>query len=59
VVTHAPQQWPSGVFCRNDREAYPCRLGRRGRRVLLVAGVPQERLAALVAAGDPYVWPVV
>ncbi len=59
VVTHAPQEWPSGVVCRNDREVFPCRLGRWGRRVLLAAGVAEERLDALVAAGDPYVWPLV
>jgi hypothetical protein len=35
----------------------PCRLARWGRRVLVAAGVPGERVDLLVAAGDPYASP--
>jgi hypothetical protein len=57
VVVHGPQEWPAGVVCRNDRAPYPCRLARWGRRVLVAAGVPEERVDSLVAAGDPYASP--
>ncbi|GAB3150711.1 hypothetical protein GCM10027290_38680 [Micromonospora sonneratiae] len=57
VVVHARQEWPAGVVCRNDRAPYPCRLARWGRRVLLAAGVPDERINLLVAAGNPYASP--
>ncbi len=57
VVTHAPQESPSGVVCRNDREAHPCRLARWGRRLLLTAGVSEQHIDRLVAAGDAYASP--
>ncbi|GAB2940705.1 hypothetical protein GCM10027280_31530 [Micromonospora polyrhachis] len=59
VVVHAKQEWPAGAVCRNDRAPHPCRLARWGRRVLLAAGVFEERIHLLVAGGDPYAspWP--
>jgi hypothetical protein len=57
VVVHGPQEWPAGALCRNDRAPYPCRLARWGRRVLVAAGIPAERVESLIAAGDPYASP--
>ncbi|MEV4755448.1 hypothetical protein AB0J86_10080 [Micromonospora sp. NPDC049559] len=57
VVVHAPQEWPAGPVCRNDRSPYPCRLARWGRGVLAAAGVAEDRVESLIAAGDPYASP--
>jgi hypothetical protein len=57
VVVHGPQDWPAGVVCRNDRAPYPCRLARWGRRVLVAAGVAEDRIDSLIANGDPYASP--
>jgi hypothetical protein len=54
VVVHAPEQWPQGTVCRNDKLAYPCRLHRWGRRVLALRGLSDADVEALIAAGDPH-----
>ena len=38
VLTHAAEDWPHGVFCRNCRAPFPCVLHRWGRRMLTLAG---------------------
>ncbi|SBT42420.1 hypothetical protein [Micromonospora narathiwatensis] len=49
IVVHAPEQWPDGPRCRNDRAPHPCRLHRWGRRVLDRRGLTERQIAALVA----------
>jgi hypothetical protein len=53
VVVHAPEEWPAGPLCRNDRAAYPCRLYRWGWRVLATHGLSEREINALAAQGDP------
>jgi hypothetical protein len=55
VVVHAPEEWPAGPLCRNDGAAYPCRLHRWGRRVLLKHGLSERQINALVDNGNPFV----
>ncbi len=57
VVVHAPQAWPAGPVCRNDRAPYPCRLHRWGRRVLTIAGLTDAEIDDLVERGDPTAMP--
>ncbi len=58
MVTHAPQESASGVVCRKDGQAFPCRLARWGRRLLVTVGVSEQRVDEMVAAGDPYASPL-
>jgi len=53
VVVHAAEQWPAGPLRRNERVPHPCRLARWGRDTLRAAGLRDERIDVLVAAGDP------
>ncbi|MEU3113397.1 hypothetical protein ACIODS_31800 [Micromonospora chalcea] len=49
ITVHAPEQWPEGPRCRNDRAPHPCRLHRWGRRVLDQRGLTDRQVHALVA----------
>ncbi|PPA58659.1 hypothetical protein [Micromonospora chalcea] len=49
ITVHAPEQWPEGPRCRNDRAPHPCRLHRWGRRVLDQRGLTDRQIHALVA----------
>ena len=49
IAVHAPEQWPDGVWCRNDRASHPCRLHRWGQRVLAERGLSEAQVRALVA----------
>ncbi|MET7469628.1 hypothetical protein ACFYON_13495 [Micromonospora sp. NPDC005686] len=49
ITVHAPEQWPEGPRCRNDRAPHPCRLHRWGRRVLDLRGLTDRQIHALVA----------
>jgi hypothetical protein len=53
VVVHAPEAWPVGPLCRNDRAPHPCRLHRWGRRVLDAYGLTSSEIDELVERGDP------
>lgn len=53
IVVHAREDWPAGSRCRNDRAPHPCRLARWGNLVLRVAGLDEQRIAALIDGGDP------
>jgi hypothetical protein len=52
VVIHQGEDWPTGRFCRNCHDHYPCRLARWGVAVLRAAGWMSERIALLVAHAD-------
>ncbi len=55
VITHQPEAWPTGQYCRNDHWSWPCDLHRWGRTVLQSAGWPEAAIIALVrraAAGE-------
>ncbi|WP_262281694.1 hypothetical protein [Micromonospora sp. MA102] len=49
VAVHAPEQWPDGTRCRNDRAPYPGRLHRWGHHVLTRRGLSEREIGALVA----------
>ena len=49
VTVHAPEQWPDGPRCRNDRAPHPCRLHRWGRRVLNRRGLTDRQIQTLIA----------
>ncbi|WBC04649.1 hypothetical protein [Micromonospora sp. WMMA1976] len=49
ITVHAPEQWPEGPRCRNDRAPHPCRLHRWGRRVLDLRGLTDRQILTLVA----------
>lgn len=49
ITVHAPEQWPEGPRCRNDRVPHPCRLHRWGRRVLDLRGLTDRQIHTLVA----------
>ncbi|MFI7606709.1 hypothetical protein ACIBTV_16430 [Micromonospora sp. NPDC049366] len=49
VTVHAPEQWPDGQRCRNDRARHPCRLHRWGRRVLDERGLTDRQVQLLIA----------
>lgn len=49
ITVHAPEQWPDGRRCRNDRAPHPCRLHRWGRRVLDQRGLSDRQIQALIA----------
>jgi hypothetical protein len=55
VVVHAAEEWPAGPKCRNDGAAFPCRLHRWGRRVLLAHGLNDRQVDALIRHGNPFV----
>jgi hypothetical protein len=52
VVIHQGEDWPTGRFCRNCHDRYPCRLARWGVGVLQTAGWTSERMARLVARAE-------
>jgi len=54
-VVHAAEEWPAGPKCRNDGAAFPCRLHRWGRRVLLAHGLNDRQVDALIRHGNPFV----
>ncbi|MCO1616545.1 hypothetical protein M8C11_17645 [Micromonospora sp. CPM1] len=49
ITVHAPEQWPEGPRCRNDRAPHPCRLHRWGQRVLDLRGLTDRQIHTLVA----------
>jgi hypothetical protein len=49
IAVHAPEQWPDGPLCRNDRAPHPCRLHRWGRRVFAKRGLSEAQVRELVA----------
>ncbi|MEN3613270.1 hypothetical protein AAH979_27420 [Plantactinospora sp. ZYX-F-223] len=49
ITVHAPEQWPSGLLCRNDHAPHPCRLHRWGQRVLAQRGLTDTETTALLA----------
>ena len=49
ITVHAPEQWPEGPRCRNDRAPHPCRRHRGGRRVLDLRGLTDRQILTLVA----------
>jgi len=49
ITVHAPEQWPEGPRCRNDRAPHPCRLHRWGRQVLDLRGLTDRQIHTLVA----------
>ena len=52
IAVHAPEQWPDGAYCRNDRAPHPCRLHRWGRRVLAERGLSDAQVRELVAGHE-------
>ncbi|MGX7669655.1 hypothetical protein [Plantactinospora sp. DSM 117369] len=48
ITVHAPERWPAGLLCRNDRAPHPCRLHRWGQRVLAQRGLTAAEVTALV-----------
>ncbi|WP_319462733.1 hypothetical protein [Micromonospora sp. RTP1Z1] len=49
VTVHAAEQWPEDPRCRSDRAPHPCRLHRWGRRVMILRGLSEPEIEALVA----------
>ena len=52
VAVHAPEEWPAGTVCRNDRAAFPCRLHRWSRWVLAEHGLSDAEIDALARRGS-------
>jgi hypothetical protein len=52
VVIHQGEDWPTGRFCRNCHDRYPCRLARWGVGVLQAAGWTSTRMAELLARAE-------
>jgi hypothetical protein len=52
VVIHAPEDWPTGKFCRNCHARWPCRLCRWGVQVLQAAGWADADIVALVRRAE-------
>jgi hypothetical protein len=52
VVVHQPEQWPHGIFCRNDRSRWPCRLYRWGHLVLWLSGWREAEIGELVRRAE-------
>lgn len=44
VMVHAPEEWPAGTVCRNDRSPFPCQLHRWGRMVLAEHGLSDAEI---------------
>jgi hypothetical protein len=55
VVVHTAEEWPTGTFCVNCHDRYPCVLRRWGLAVLHAAGWTEADIAELTrraAAGE-------
>jgi hypothetical protein len=57
VTTHAAEQWPSGVYCRNDRAPFPCRLHLWGQQVLRDAGWGEDDIDNAVRLAEDGILP--